>query len=300
MLKQIRYFLAVVDSGSFTEAAERCFISQSAISQQISALEKDFGVELMKRERRKFTLTPAGEYLYRQGHALVRQAEELRRETIRIGSDGEAQFRIGYLDGYEGTALRETLTEYTELYPELKLSLAKYSHEDLFRHISDDEIELVLSYQRRAFSSEYVNHHLMYVPCAVELPARNRLASQDVIHTDELREMPCILVARRDQQELESSFYRDVLGIGREFYFVETMDDARLSVLGGRGFLPLPNLNGAAVQDGGIRRIPVLRASGKPIQFNFCAFWKRAGTNYYIEEFVTLLHEKLNAAYGQQ
>ncbi len=63
MLKQIKYFLAVIDCNSFTEAAEQCFISQSAISQQISALESDLGVKLINREIRKFSLTPAGEYL---------------------------------------------------------------------------------------------------------------------------------------------------------------------------------------------------------------------------------------------
>ena len=50
MLKQLRYFQAVVECGSFTEAAEQCYISQSAISQQISALEQELGVSLLKRE----------------------------------------------------------------------------------------------------------------------------------------------------------------------------------------------------------------------------------------------------------
>ena len=59
MLKQIKYFLAVAECNSFTEAAERCFISQSAISQQISALEENLGVQLIKREKRKFSLTAA-------------------------------------------------------------------------------------------------------------------------------------------------------------------------------------------------------------------------------------------------
>lgn len=50
MMKQIRYFQAVVRCGSFTEAAEECYISQSAISQQIQALERELGVQLIKRE----------------------------------------------------------------------------------------------------------------------------------------------------------------------------------------------------------------------------------------------------------
>jgi DNA-binding transcriptional LysR family regulator len=56
VIKQIKYFQAVVRCQSFTEAAEECFISQSAISQQIQALERELGVELLKREKRKFFL----------------------------------------------------------------------------------------------------------------------------------------------------------------------------------------------------------------------------------------------------
>ncbi|MCH5344023.1 MAG: LysR family transcriptional regulator [Acetatifactor sp.] len=62
MLNQMRYFQAVVRCGSFTEAAEECHISQSAISQQIKALEQELGVQLIMRMNRKFELTPEGEY----------------------------------------------------------------------------------------------------------------------------------------------------------------------------------------------------------------------------------------------
>lgn len=85
MLKQLKYFMTVVDCNSFTEAAEQCYISQSAISQQISALEQDLGVLLLKREKRKFSLTPAGEYLYQQCRGLLEQVEAVKRETVRIG-----------------------------------------------------------------------------------------------------------------------------------------------------------------------------------------------------------------------
>ncbi|MBP3797351.1 MAG: LysR family transcriptional regulator [Ruminococcus sp.] len=71
MLKQIRYFQSVVKLGSFTEAAEEHYISQSAISQQIKALEDELGVKLLERKKRSFTLTEAGEYFYRKSLVLV-------------------------------------------------------------------------------------------------------------------------------------------------------------------------------------------------------------------------------------
>ena len=66
----MKYFVAVVECHSFTEAAEQCYISQSAISQQIRTLEKELGVELLHRENRRFSLTPAGEYFYNQSKGL--------------------------------------------------------------------------------------------------------------------------------------------------------------------------------------------------------------------------------------
>ena len=70
MLKQLRYFQAVVENKSFSKAAEECFISQSAISQQVQALERDIGVRLLERKGRSFSVTPAGEHLYRKSRPL--------------------------------------------------------------------------------------------------------------------------------------------------------------------------------------------------------------------------------------
>ncbi len=58
MLRQIRYFQSVVKNNSFSEAAEECHISQSAISPQIKALEEELGFLLLERKKRKFELTP--------------------------------------------------------------------------------------------------------------------------------------------------------------------------------------------------------------------------------------------------
>lgn len=67
LLKQMRYFCAVVDAGGFTRAADEIYVSQSAISQQVGALEKELGVQLLNRKGRSFTLTAAGEH-FTAGH----------------------------------------------------------------------------------------------------------------------------------------------------------------------------------------------------------------------------------------
>ena len=67
LLKQLNYFATVAELGSFTEAAYALGISQSAVSQQIKALEEDLSVQLIIRNNRTFTLTRAGEYLAVRG-----------------------------------------------------------------------------------------------------------------------------------------------------------------------------------------------------------------------------------------
>ena len=77
LLKQMKYFVSIVENNSFTEAAEKYFVSQSAISQQIKSLEMELGVELILRGNRSFTLTSAGEYFYRQSLIILDEIDRI-------------------------------------------------------------------------------------------------------------------------------------------------------------------------------------------------------------------------------
>ena len=87
LLKQIDYFLPVVDNESFTKAAEKCGVSQSAISQQIGALENRLDTKLLDRHNRTFTLTKAGEYFYESATVIRDQVNEMLKKTIAIGRE---------------------------------------------------------------------------------------------------------------------------------------------------------------------------------------------------------------------
>lgn len=123
MLKQIKYFQTVVRCNSFSEAAEECYISQSAISQQVQALERELGVKLPKRENRRFSLTPVGEHFYQKSLLIMADFERLCKETKHIAQGNDFTLRIGYIKGYGGAEFQRAVAEFTAKYPdEIKIS----------------------------------------------------------------------------------------------------------------------------------------------------------------------------------
>ncbi|MFR1762343.1 LysR family transcriptional regulator, partial [Frisingicoccus sp.] len=239
MIKQIKYFQAVVRCKSFTQAAEECFISQSAISQQIQALEHELGVKLLNRENRKFSLTPAGEHFYQKSLVLTADFDRLCHETVRIANKDNAELRIGYLKCYGGQEFRLAVAEFSEKYPDVSVQIINGNHEDLYAALRNGGVDLVLNDQRRAFSDEYVNFILTTSECYVEIATRNPLASLESIETDDLKNIPCILIASPEQQENERTYYQEIVGIKGDFLFAENLEEARLLVIGGKGFMPI-------------------------------------------------------------
>lgn len=292
LFRQMKYFTAVVECGSFTEAAEQCYISQSAISQQIRALEKELGVELIHRENRKFTLTPAGEYFYSRSKGLLEEADDIRRETVRIGQDDELQLRIGYLRCYSGQELHQAVAEFSRLYPEVSISIVNGTHEELYDLLRFGGVDLILSDQRRAFSSQYENYQLLQCGCYAELSVSSSLSSQESVELDSLRRIPCILISSREQQNTEQDYFQNTLGFGGQFLFAENLEEGRLMVAGNRGFLPIESVGTLPPAGAAIRRLPIVR-NGQQLQRNYCVFWLKDQTNYYIEEFAGILRKLL-------
>ncbi|SMP60940.1 LysR substrate-binding domain-containing protein [Noviherbaspirillum suwonense] len=85
-IRQIRYFLAVVDSGSVSRAAGRLFVAQSALSKQISDLEADLDVQLLHRSRSGVFPTESGKVFYEYGKAILKQMGDAR-EAVHFSTD---------------------------------------------------------------------------------------------------------------------------------------------------------------------------------------------------------------------
>ena len=291
MLRQIRYFQSVVRNNSFSEAAEECHISQSAISQQVKALEAELGFPLLERKNRKFVLTPAGEHFYQKSLILVADYEQICRESARIARGEEAVLKIGFLRSYHSPEFRQALEEFSARHPDISVRLLYGNHEELFTLLRTGGADLVLNDQRRAFSDEYVNLILTAGPMYVELAARNPVAALPSVTVRELKNIPCILVASREQQAREKEFYQTVIGIQGEFLYGENLEEARMMVLSGQGFLPVEGDSRSTAFGTSLCRVPLYRGK-EQIFRNYCLFWKKENTGDSVEEFADILKSK--------
>lgn len=288
MLRQIRHFQTVVQENSFTEAAELCHISQSGISQSIRSLEDEIGAKLLIRKNRKFELTEAGEHFYKKSLIITADLEQLCRETVRIDRKDDAELSLGVLSTYSGNEFNRAIAAFSEKHPTVEIKVTSGNHEDLYDGLRFGRIDLALNDQRRAFSDAYENLILMETACYVEMASHNPLAKLDVVSVDALKNTPCILVASPEQQEEEQRFYRDIIGFKGEFLFAETLQAARVMVVSNRGVMPVEGVGGDSFFGATLKRIPLTRDNAQ-IRRNYCAFWKKDNSGYYVEDFAEIL-----------
>ncbi len=286
MLKQIRYFQSVVNTGSFTAAAEEHYISQSAVSQQIKALEDELGVKLLERKKRSFTLTEAGEYFYKKSLVLVADYDSIVRELQRVSGKKGERLRIGLLKGYIGSEFQNAVSAFTAQYPDVMVEVTHGNHDAIYDLLRNGELDMVLNDQRRAFSDEYINIVLDIREYYVEISANSPLSQLDEVEIADLKNTPLILLSSEDQQETERKFYSNDLGFGSEIHFTEYLDDAKMQVIQGKGFMPI---DGSSSLTGSNTKAVKLLRGGKPVIRRYCAFMKADNPSKHTNEFIEIL-----------
>ena len=288
LFRQIEYFQAIVETGNFYQAAEKCSVSQSAISQQIKKLEQELEVKLLDRHNRTFSLTPSGEYFYRKSLILVSDLEQIKLETKRIASNDHAILRIGYYKGYHGNELSEAVAAFSAKYSTIEISIMVGSHDELYKSLESDKVDLVLSDQRRAFSDLYNNEILSESHTYIEISKHNPLSRLEMVEIAELKNTPCILVINSSGQEEEKAYYEDIVGIKGDYLFADSVQEARLKIITGQGYMPVDVIGNQAWANSTIERVPLVR-NGEPIRKTYCAFWRKNNSKSYTKEFAKMI-----------
>ncbi len=230
LLRQIEYLQAVVECRSFHLATQQCHVSQSAISQQIKKLENELGVTLLDRHNRSFTLTPAGEHFYHKSLIIYGDIKQMIRETKHIADNDQAVLKLGYYKGYHGNEFSEAIALFSEKYPNVEIQIIAASHDELYKGMENETVDLALNDQRRAFSDAYNNVILCESQMYVEISSRNPLSKLSHLEISDLKNTPCILVINPVGQAEEQHYYEEIIGLHGEFLFADTIQDARLKI----------------------------------------------------------------------
>ncbi len=125
-------FAAVVETGSFTAAAEKLNVSKSHISKQIKALESRFNAALLQRTTRKITLTDVGETFYEQCQSLFQQLEQAESTVSALQQKPLGKLKIALNSTFGVQYMATAVAEFSRLYPQLELDItSSYKDVDL-------------------------------------------------------------------------------------------------------------------------------------------------------------------------
>src|SRR5262245_47445512 len=120
-LRHLRYFVAVASELHFARAAQRLFISQPALSQQIRGLEGELGLKLLERNRRGVRLTPEGTAFLAEARAVVQQADRAAEVARSLAGGATGQLRLGHLRAMLSGPPERVVREYERRYPGVEL-----------------------------------------------------------------------------------------------------------------------------------------------------------------------------------
>ena len=122
-IRQVMYFVSVVESGSISRAAESLGIAQPALSAQMASLEQQVGCQLLSRSSRGATPTSAGEEFYRRAKVLLKQADSLKRIGSELSAKPAGHVVVGVPASAANMIAVPLLRDLKERYPDIVISL---------------------------------------------------------------------------------------------------------------------------------------------------------------------------------
>lgn len=154
-LYQLTTFVTVISEGSMTAAADKLYLTQPAVSQQIRNLEEDLGVELLVRGVRSIKATPQGEVLYEYARKIINLTQQAEIAIKSIGNHMKGQLRIGTLNSLGLHLMSPIVGRLMRHNPELMLKVDYGRGEDLIKSFKKGAYDiLILPDVKEEFSTE--------------------------------------------------------------------------------------------------------------------------------------------------
>lgn len=140
-LRDLKYLVAVADNNHFGKAANKCFVSQPALSIQLQKLEGELGVKLFERSNKKVLITQVGKDVVARARKLLQEADEIKSLVKNYHDPFATEIKLGAFPTLAPYFLPNVVTKINDDMPNLKLLLVEEKTEQLLEKIKQGEID---------------------------------------------------------------------------------------------------------------------------------------------------------------
>lgn len=145
-LRQLRYLLAIATESNFTRAAEKLFVTQSALSQQIQKLEEEIGEPLIDRHHRQSRLTPAGAILADHARQIIREIESAQTAIRELNGLQRGLLRVGTVQTINAYLMPRVVAAFTRAYPQVTLQIEELAASAIENGLQSGDLELGIGF----------------------------------------------------------------------------------------------------------------------------------------------------------
>jgi DNA-binding transcriptional LysR family regulator len=245
--RRLRILLAVAEEKSFSAAAQRLGLTQSAVSQQMAALERETGVTLLTRTPQGVSLTEAGGMLAERSYRLLAEITSVEAELLTAG-DSRPQIRLGAFSTAGLELLPQALRAFRAARPDVGVSLVSLPPGDVTTSLWDGSIHALLTWEY-SFAPQPLNRRLAQFrlpddPLLAMLPAGHPLAGRGEIALADLASEPWIARTHREPYESAYETMCRIAGFEPEIVFrVDDYEALQGTVAAGLGVSMAPALS---------------------------------------------------------
>lgn len=255
-IRQLRYFVAVAETGGFGRAARSLSIVQAAVSQDIQRLERELGVRLFDRSTRHVRLTTAGARLLPEAEAVLRAVERTRRVASDLSSGREGVVRLGVGRAFD-RRVHNLLTSLANDLPGIRIDPVRTTRADRLALVPAGELDAAIVRDVHPVP-DLTSTRLWTDQVLAVLPGSHAAAAQDTVHAAELADLELRLAPRDSNPPFHDLIVRacEDAGLpprrGEPFSTLQgTMHDIGSGQPAWTAFYPLdepPRIAGAAVR----------------------------------------------------
>lgn len=144
-LKQFKYFVEIVEAGSYSRAAEKLYVAQSALSRQIKELEDELQTQLLTRDARQFELTPAGQLFFERAKRILEDIDDTVVQARQVGQGAQGVIRLQHSSSVILTPrLTAALNQLFDEFPGVTLDVSMLPSENQTMEIEEGRVDIGL------------------------------------------------------------------------------------------------------------------------------------------------------------